>query len=58
MTFNFDQHYLADWATQNALMGEVGAWAVTKYVPEPATFMFLGLGLIGIATVSRKFKKD
>jgi hypothetical protein len=58
MTYNFDQHYLPDWATQNALMGDVGAWAVTKYVPEPATMMILGFGLIGLAAVSRKFKKD
>ena len=30
----------------------------TKHATEPATMLLLGFGLIGLATISRKFKKD
>ena len=40
-----------------ALFGTKGGTTVPPPVPEPATMLLLGLGLIGIAGVGRKFRK-
>ena len=53
MTFNYDLHQRGDEETTMA-MGGIGAWVVSRSVPEPSTISLLGLSLLGIIGMGRR----
>jgi hypothetical protein len=54
MMFNGDGHPIDDDAIERPGMGGISAWAVTNEVPEAMTLILLGLGLVGLAGLSRR----
>ena len=50
--------FFPGWSDESVVSPIIGAWVIARPIPEPATMLLLGSGLIGLAGFRRKFRKS